>query len=125
MPQCRYILERDLPPVANESEISHIKRACDQRATAHLGRSAKEAITQWQIQEVQLRGAISRHIAAGKRMFHKYTSDGTSTLLVGHIQANVTLPIGFDIYVEAILMDKSMIIINAHTHTPGKLLLPQ
>jgi hypothetical protein len=125
MQRCRYILECDLPPPATKDEIEHIKAACDQRVTAALGHSAKESTAKWKLPEFQLRGSIIRHILAGKRMFHKYTDDGTRTLLPGHIQANVTLEIGFDAYVEVVLMDKGMIIIHAHDHTPGKWLLPQ
>ena len=58
-------------------------------------------------------------------MFQKYKDDGSGELLPKHIQANITLPIGFDVYVEVVLMESSMIIIYAHEHTPGKLLLPQ
>ncbi len=123
--KCQYILECDLPPPANEIEIEHVKCACDQRATAELGFSAKKSISQWRIFEVQLRGAVIRHITAGRRIFHKFSDDGTGTLLTRHVQANVTLPTGLDVYVEAVLMDRGMIIIYAHEHTPGKLRLPQ
>jgi hypothetical protein len=121
--QC--IREYDLPPLASAAEIAHIRAACDQRTTAELGYSAKQSIALWRIPEVQLRGAIICHITAGKRMFHKFTDDGSGKLLSGHVQANVTLSAGPDIYVEAVLMEHSMIIIYAHDHTPGKLRLPQ
>ena len=68
---------------------------------------------------------LIRHINTGKRMFHKFSDDGTGSLLPGHVQANVTLSSGPDIYVEAVLMQNSMIIIYAHDHTPGKSRLPQ
>ena len=58
-------------------------------------------------------------------MFHKYKDDGSGDLLTGHIQANVTLPTDFDVYVELVLMEKGMIIIYAHDHTHGKRRLPQ
>jgi hypothetical protein len=58
-------------------------------------------------------------------MFHKFSDDGTGRLLPGHVQANVTLSAGPDIYVEVVLMQDSMIIIYAHDHTPGKSRLPQ
>ena len=73
----------------------------------------------------QLRGAIIRHINTGKRMFHKYRDDGTGKLLPNHVQANVTLSCGPDIYVEVVVMQDALIIIYAHEHTPGKLRLPQ
>ena len=79
----------------------------------------------WQIQEVQVRGAISRHIKDGKRMFHKYRDYGSHQILANHVQANVTLSCGPDIYVEVVLMQDAMIIVYAHDHTPGKLRLPQ
>lgn len=125
MLKCQYILERDLPPVATAYEIAQIKGGCDQRATAELGYSAKKSIAAWQIQEVQLRGAISRHIKDGKKMFHKYKDDGSGKLLPNHVQANVTLASGPDVYVEVVIMREAMIIIYAHDHTPGKLRLPQ
>lgn len=125
MPKCEYIRECDLPPLANDEEIAQIQLACDQRVTAELGYSAKKSIAMWQIPEVQLRGAISRHIKQGKRMFHKYKDDRSGQLLADHLQANVTLSCGPDIYIEVVLMQDAMIIIYAHDHTPGKLRLPQ
>lgn len=125
MVKCQYILEHDLPPPATESEIAHIRKACDQRATAELGRSAKESITQWRIPEAQLRGAIIRHINGAKRIFHKYMQDGSGRLIPNDVQANITLDAGHDIYVEIALMEESMIIIYAHDHNPGKPRLPQ
>ena len=125
MAKCQYKRECDLPPTGTQDQADHIRRACDQRATALLGYSAKLSTAKWQLPEVQLRGAIIRHITAGRKMFQKYKDDGSGTLLLGHVQANITLPTGFDVYVEMILMEKGMIIINAHDHTPGKLLLPQ
>jgi len=125
MPKCQYILEHDLPPAATKEEIEQIRNACDQRATASLGRSAKESISKWRIPEAQLRGAIIRHITLGKRMFRKYKNDFSGDLIPRDVQANVTLPIGTDVYVEVALMEKGMVIIYAHDHTPGKLRLPQ
>lgn len=125
MQKCQYILERDLPPLATADEIAHIRGACEQRATTRLGHSAKDSIAGWRIPEVQLRGAIIRHIKDGKRMFHKYTDDRSGQFLPNHVQANVTLPSGPDIYVEVVIMQEAMIIIYAHDHTPGKLRLPQ
>jgi hypothetical protein len=125
MQKCQYIRESDLPPLASAAEVAHIRVACDQRATTELGYSANKSIAVWQIQEVQLRGAVSHHIRDGKRMFHKYRDDGSGKLLPNHVQANVTLSSGPDIYVEVVLMQDAMIIIYAHDHTPGKLRLPQ
>ena len=83
------------------------------------------SIAAWRMHEVQLRAAIIRHISAGKRMFHKYRDDGSRRCLPNHVQANVSIPCGIDIYVEVVLMQDSMIIIYAHDHTPGRLRLPQ
>ncbi|MCX6926709.1 MAG: hypothetical protein NT154_26415, partial [Verrucomicrobia bacterium] len=110
MQKCQYIHESDLPPLATADEIAHIRGACDQRTTTELGFSAKKSISAWQIQEVQLRSAIIRHINAGKRLFHKYKDDRSGKLLPKHVQANVTLSSGLDIYVEAVLMQDAMII---------------
>jgi hypothetical protein len=125
MSKCQYILERDLPPAATPEEIAQVRQACDQRATAGLGRSAKESLSKWCMPEVHLRGAIIRHITQGKRMFRKYRDDFSGNLIPRDVQANVTLPIGLDVYVEIALMDEGMVIIYAHDHTPGKLRLPQ
>lgn len=125
MSKCQYILECDLPPLATADEVAQVKSACDQRCTAELGYSAKQSIAGWRIHETQLRGDIIRHIKASRRMFHKFKDDGSGDRLVGHIQANVTLSIGLDVYVEAVLMDQGMIILYAHDHRPGKLRLPQ
>lgn len=126
MSKCQYILEYDLPPPATEDEIARVSRnACDQRVTAYLGHSAKESLSQWRIPEVQLRGAIIRHIMLRRRMFHKYKNDFSGDLILHHVQANVTISDGFDVYVEVVLMEDGMIIIYSHDHTPGKLRLPQ
>jgi len=125
MAKCQYKHESNLPPVASKDEADYVRTACDQRATTELGHSAKESIADWRLPEPKLRGAIIRHIIAGKRMFCKFKDDGSGELLEKHIQANVTLPSGFDIYVEIVLMEEGMIIIYAHNHTPNKLRLPQ
>lgn len=125
MSKCQYILEYDLPPPATEDEIAQVRNACDQRVTAYLGHSAKESLSQWRIPEVQLRGAIIRHIMLRRRMFHKYKNDFSGDLICHHVQANVTISDGFDVYVEVVLMEDGMIIIYSHDHTPGKLRLPQ
>jgi hypothetical protein len=125
MKKCQYILEHDLPPKATADEIAQVRNACDQRATASLGRSAKESVSRWCMPEAQLRGAIIRHITQGKRMFHKYKNDFSGDVIPRDVQANVTLPIGSDVYVEVALMDEGMVIIYAHDHTPTKLRLPQ
>jgi hypothetical protein len=123
--KCQYILERDLPPLATADEIAHVRAACDQRVTAGLGDSAKESIAKWTTSEAALRGSIIRHITAHKKVFHKFKDDRSGDLIPRDVQANVTLSAGFDVYVEIALMDEGMIIIYAHDHTPGKLLLPQ
>lgn len=60
-----------------------------------------------------------------RRMFHKYKNDFSGDLILHHVQANVTISDGFDVYVEVVLMEDGMIIIYSHDHTPGKLRLPQ
>lgn len=125
MQKCQYIRESDLPPSASAAEVAYIRAACDQRAKTGLGRSAKESIALWCISEANLRGAIIRHINAGKRMFHKFKNDHTGTLIPRDVQANITLSTGSEVYVEVALMDEGMIVIYAHDHTPGKSRLPQ
>ena len=125
MQKCQYIRESDLPPPASAAEVAHVRAACDQRAKTGLGRSAKGSIALWCISEAHLRGAIIRHINAGKRMFHKFKDDYSGALIPNDVQANVTLSTGSDVYVEVALMDEGMIIIYAHDHTLGKSRLPQ
>jgi hypothetical protein len=117
MQKCQYILEQDLPPLGQESQIKHVKNACDMNK-APLGPSALSYTLLWKIHESQLRGAIVRHIEAGKRIFRKF-APGSRRLLEKNLQANVSLPDGPDVYVEMVLMNNQMIILNAHNHTPG------
>lgn len=125
MQKCQYILEQDLPPLAGESQIKYVQRACE-LDKARLGQSAKSYTAhRWRVHESQLRGAILSHIAAAKRIFLKFVQDGSRNLLPNHLQANVSLFEDLDIYVEMVLMQNEIIIINAHDHTPNVLRLPQ
>lgn len=91
---------------------------------APLSQLALRYVLLWKIHESQLRGAIVSHIAAGKRIFRKFASS-SHRLLDKNLQANVSLPGGPDVYVEMVLMDNQMIILNAHNHTEGQPRLPQ
>ena len=125
MQTCQYIPERYLPPLAVEGQVEHVQRACE-LDKARLGQSAKSYTAQrWRVHESQLRGAILSHIAAAKRVFLKFAQDGSRNLLPNHLQANVSLFEDLDIYVEMVLMQKEIIIINAHDHTPNVPRLPQ
>jgi hypothetical protein len=125
MQKCQYILEQDLPPRAGPDQIKHVQRACE-LDKARLGQSAKSYTAhRWRVHESQLRGAILSHIAAAKRVFLKFAQDGSRNLLPNHLQANVSLFEDLDIYVEMVLMQNEIIIINAHDHTPGVPRLPQ
>ncbi|MDB6033062.1 MAG: hypothetical protein JWM16_3400 [Verrucomicrobiales bacterium] len=123
MEKCRYILGSELPPEADENQINHVRTACEMDRV-HLRQLARSYTARcWHVQEAQLRKAIVLHIDEGNRLFKKYGTNGR--LLPNHIQANVTLMEDLDIYVEAVLMDKKMIILNAHDHPPGVRRLPQ
>jgi hypothetical protein len=125
MRKCQYILEQDLPPRAGADQIKHVQRACE-LDKARLGQSAKSYTAhRWRVHESQLRGAILSHISAAKRIFLKFAQDGSSSLLPNHLQANVSLFEDLDIYVEMVLMQNEIIIINAHDHTPNVPRLPQ
>ena len=117
MEKCQYILERDLPPLAGEGQIKHVKNACDMNK-APLSPTALRYAFLWRIHESQLRGAIVSHIEAGKRVFRKF-APGSRRLLENNLQANVSLAEGPDIYLEMVLMNNEMIILNAHNHSPG------
>ncbi|HEY5911648.1 MAG TPA: hypothetical protein VJA21_13695 [Verrucomicrobiae bacterium] len=125
MQKCEYIRHDDLPPLATESQIKHVQRACE-LDKARLGQSAGSyAVYRWRVHESQLRGAIISHIAAGRRIFLKFAQDGTRRIIPNHLQANVSLFEDLDIYVEMVLMGNEMIIINAHDHMPITPRLPQ
>jgi hypothetical protein len=125
MQKCQYILEQDLPALAEDGQIKHVQRACE-LDKARLGQSAKSYTAhRWRVHESQLRGAILSHIGAAKRVFLKFTQDGSRNLLPNHLQANVSLFEDLDIYVEMVLMQNEIIIINAHDHTPNVPRLPQ
>ncbi len=125
MQKCQYILNLELPPLAGADQIKHVQRACE-LDKARLGQSAKSYTAhRWRVHESQLRGAILSHIAAAKRIFLKFAQDGSPNLLPNHLQANVSLFEGLDIYVEMVLMQNELIIINAHDHTPNAPRLPQ
>jgi hypothetical protein len=125
MEKCQYILGRDLPPSASAEERSQVENACNQRSFVVFGRSAKSWLADSSVPEYVLRGAIIRHIKAGKQVFHKYKDDGSGQLIDRDVQANISLSEDHDIYVEIALEDDVMIILYAHEHTPGKLRLPQ
>jgi len=125
MKKCQYIPEGCLPPLASGSQIGQVKCACE-LDKARLGQSARSyAANRWRVHESQLRGAIIDHISAGKRVFLKFAQPGGRALLPDHLQANVSLFEDFDIYVEMVLMQNELIIINAHDHTPNVPRLPQ
>ena len=79
----------------------------------------------WCVPECEMRGAIIRHIKAGKRVFHKFKADRSDDLIDNDVQANVALSEGFDIYVEIWLADAKMIVVYAHDHRTGEPRLPQ
>ena len=125
MEKCQYILGPDLPPSASVEERTQVENACNQRSFVVFGRSAKSWLADSLVPEYVLRGAIIRHIKAGKSVFHKYKDDGSGQLIDRHVQANVSLSEDHDIYVSIALEDDAMIILYAHEHTPGKLRLSQ
>jgi hypothetical protein len=125
MEKCRYILERDLPSQASGEELVQVENACNQHKFVRFGRTAKEWLANSSVPECQLRGAIIRHIKAGKRVFHKYKDDGSGQLIERDVQANITIFDGHDIYVEIALEGDTLIILYAHEHTPGKPRLPK
>jgi hypothetical protein len=125
MQKCQYIPERYLPPLAGNGQVEHVKRACE-LDKARLGQSAKSySANRWHVHESQLRGAIIDHISARKRVFLKFAQPGGGALIPNHLQANVSLFEDLDIYVEMVLMQNEIIIINAHDHTPNVPRLPQ
>ena len=125
MEKCQYILEENLPPLAGEAQIKHVQRACE-LDKARLGQSAKSySAYRWHVHESQLRGAILDHISEGRRVFLKFAQPGGGATIPNHLQANISLFEDLDIYVEMVLMQNELIIINAHDHTPGVPRLPQ
>jgi hypothetical protein len=124
MQKCQYILEQECPPLAGVDQIKHVQRACE-LDKARLGQSAKSyTACRWRIHESQLRGAILSHISASRRIFLKLAQDDSRRIIPNHLQANVSLFDDLDIYVEMVLMQNEIIIVNAHDHTPGTPRLP-
>jgi hypothetical protein len=124
MTKCQYKLLSELGPLATEDEIARIKSACE-CDRARLGQRSRSYVTRWRIHESQLRGAVVAHVEAGWRIFHKFIQDGTRRVLPCNLEANISLSEDHDIYVEFILMEGEMIIINAHDHSPDIRRLPQ
>src|ERR1041385_4732658 len=104
MSKYQYKHAKQLPPEAAKEDVSHVRTACNQRATVSFGRSAMASLADWCIPEVQLRRSIIDHIETGNKMYKKYKDDGTGSLLPNHIQANVLISNNFNAYVEVILM---------------------
>ena len=125
MQECRWIPERELPPSASLEQIAQVRDAC-QKARARLGWKAQNHATRiWLVHESQIRGAIVRHIDAGRRVFRKHETGGRRRLLPNNLHANVNLDEDRQIYVEFVMMQNQTIIINAHEHECGVARLPQ
>jgi len=77
------------------------------------------------VHESERRGAILDHISEGRRVFLKFAQPGGGAIIPNHLQANVSLFEDLDIYVEMVLMQNEIIILNAHDHTPNVPRLPQ
>jgi hypothetical protein len=114
-----------LPPPASMEQVAKVREACELDKAPLSGKSSNYATRVWQVHESQLRGAIIGHIATGKRIFRKHEPGGSRRLLPNHVQANVNLDEDRQIYIEMILMDNGIVILNAHPHEPGQPRLPQ
>lgn len=100
--------------LASAETIQKIKRACEWDKI-DLGGSAQYHVRFWRIGRTGLRTAVERHVDAGRKIYQKY--DRTGVLLEKHFDANVTIFDGKDVYVEMILTEGVLVVLNAHEHT--------
>jgi len=105
-----------LPPEADADQIERVRRACEWDKI-RLGSSAQGNLPHWRIRSGTLRKAVREHIETGRKVFRKFEPIDNTKLLESNLQANVTLFENKDIYVEMILTEGVVVILNAHEHT--------
>lgn len=107
---------KTLPPEADADQIQRIKQACAWDKVRLLG-NAEYHVNYWKIGADGLRNAVNKHIEENRKVFKKFDPNSSGSLLEGHLEANVCIYEGKDVYVEMILTKTVFIILNAHEHT--------
>lgn len=127
MEKCQYILERDLPALADPGQLRQILEAlADQDNSVNFGDSAKKWLGDTNTAEAELSDAIKKHIEAGRKVFKKYERGSKTILLPDDVQANITIfDDEDDLYVSIWIQSGIIINIYAHEHPAGRRRLPQ
>lgn len=110
------LAQQSLPPEADAEQVAKVKRACDWDKI-RLGSSAQFHVNYWKIGATGLRSALSKHIEAHRTIFKKFSPESPGTILENHLQANLCIYEGKNIYIEMILTKTVFVIVNAHEHT--------
>jgi len=115
-----------LPALADAEDVEHVRRICSEgRAfvSRKRDRQTERYLNQvWGVPVARLAQAVSEHIELKQKVFVKFNQSGHR--LQGLMEANVTLAEDLDVYVEIELKGDRVVVLAAHSHTPG-LRLPQ
>jgi hypothetical protein len=107
-----------LPPLADAEEIEFVKQVCrDGRAMIRRGLTERYLDQVWHVPRIRLGLAVSEHIELKRKVFAKLDVNGQR--ISGKMHANVTLAEDLDVYVEIELRGEEVVILAAHSHTPG------
>ena len=112
-----------VPTLADANNIEHVRQICREgRAFVRRGVTERYLDQVWDVPRIRLGEAVAEHIELKRMVFVKCDADGKR--LNCKMQANVELAEGLDVYVEIELRGDQVVILAAHSHTPG-LRLPQ
>jgi hypothetical protein len=112
-----------LPLLADAEQIEFVRQVCrDGRAMIRRGLTERYLDQVWQVSRTRLGIAVYEHIELKRKVFGKLDVDGKR--ISGKMHANVTLAEDLDVYVEIELRGEEVVILAAHSHTPG-VRLPQ
>jgi len=104
--------------LAEGEELEYVKQVCrDGRAMIRRGLTERYLDQVWQVSRARLGVAVYEHIELKRKVFAKLDAD--SRRIPGKMHANVTLAEDLDVYVEIELRGEEVVILAAHSHTPG------
>jgi len=98
--------------MASAEVVQKIQRACEFDKIS-LGPSAQYHTRYWQIGRTGLRDSVDQHIKSGCKIYRKYV-DGV--LLEKNFEANLTIYEGKEVYVEMVMTEGILVVLNAHEH---------
>ena len=108
----------NLLPMADAESIEHVRQICRAgQAIIRRGPTERYLDQVWHVPRMRLGVAVAEHIELKRKIFKKQDVDGQC--LDGKMQANVTLAEEIDVYVEIELRGNQIVILAAHSHTPG------